>query len=44
LPSFSIEEGMQIDESDEQTENADSSIDDSWEPDSKNTFEIVWLP
>jgi hypothetical protein len=29
LPSFSIEEGMQIDESDEQTENADSSIDDS---------------
>jgi hypothetical protein len=32
---------MTIDESDEQPENADPEIDESVEPDSKITFEIV---
>jgi hypothetical protein len=30
---------MKIDESDEQYENADSAIDESWEPDSNVTIE-----
>jgi hypothetical protein len=33
------DEGMQIDESDEQWEKAPSPIDDSRQPDSKVTFE-----
>jgi hypothetical protein len=39
LPSFSTEEGMQIDESDEHQANARSSIDESFEPDSNVTVE-----
>jgi hypothetical protein len=35
---------MQIDESDEQWENAHASMDESFEPDSKITVEIVLLP
>jgi hypothetical protein len=34
LQSFSIDEGIQIDERDEHQKNADSSIDESFEPDS----------
>jgi hypothetical protein len=34
LQIFSTEEGIQIDESDEQYSNAEASIDDSLEPDS----------
>jgi hypothetical protein len=37
LPSPSTDEGMQIDESDEQFQNVDSSIDESLEPDSNVT-------
>jgi hypothetical protein len=44
LPSFSTDEEMQIDESDEQYETEDSSIDESIEPDSKITFEIISIP
>jgi hypothetical protein len=39
LPSVSTDEGMQIDESDEQEENADSPIDESLESDSNLTVE-----
>jgi hypothetical protein len=39
LPSFSTEEGMQIDRRDEQLETAESSIDESLEPDSNVTVE-----
>jgi hypothetical protein len=39
LPRRSTDEGMQIDESDEQFKNADSSIDESLEPDSNVTAE-----
>jgi hypothetical protein len=38
-PSVSTEEGMQIDESDEQFRNAPSAIDDSLEPGSNVTVE-----
>jgi hypothetical protein len=33
-PSILTEEGMKNDESDEQSQNADSEIDESFEPDS----------
>jgi hypothetical protein len=39
MPSLSTEEGMQIDESDEHKENADSPIDESLEPDLNVTVE-----
>jgi hypothetical protein len=39
LPSISTEEGMKIDENNEQPENADSAIDESWEIDSNVTVE-----
>jgi hypothetical protein len=39
FPSFSTEEGMQINESDEHDENANSAIDESREPDSNVTVE-----
>jgi hypothetical protein len=39
LPSLSTDEGMQIDESDEQFQNASSSMNESLEPDSKVTVE-----
>jgi hypothetical protein len=39
LPSFSTEEGMKSDESDLHSENANPSIDESREPDSKLTVE-----
>jgi hypothetical protein len=39
LPSVSTEEGMQIDASKEQSENADAPIDERREPDSKVTVE-----
>jgi hypothetical protein len=42
--SFSTEEGMQMDESDEHFENADSSIQESWEPDSNATCERAVHP
>jgi hypothetical protein len=38
-PSFSTDEGMQIDEMEAHPENADSSIRESSEPDSNVTFE-----
>jgi hypothetical protein len=38
-PIFSTEEGIQIDESDEQLENADHSIDESLESDSNAIVE-----
>jgi HPt (histidine-containing phosphotransfer) domain-containing protein len=39
LPSISAEEGMKIDESDEQSRNAQSAIDEGREPDSNVTVE-----
>jgi hypothetical protein len=38
-PTLSTQEGMQIDESDEQSQNADLPIDESLELDSKVTVE-----
>jgi hypothetical protein len=40
LESFSTEEGIQIDESDEQQQNASDSMQDTWLPDSKITVNI----
>jgi hypothetical protein len=39
LPSLSTEEGMQIDDSDEQNQNADSPMDESLESDSNVSVE-----
>jgi hypothetical protein len=39
--SVSTDEGIQIDESDEQSSNAEGPMDESREPESKITLEIV---